>query len=180
MAAPFIIWSFDPGVNLGFCVGDARAKATPASRLVRLAKDREGAALLKFWQAELKLGRPALVFKEAGLEPAAMARVGMSGVAIEKTLGLHFLLKTLADAYSIPIKEEKPDRIRKHFIGAGRLGTREATNRAVISRAQVLGYMPRDVFDWDRANACAGWDYAKAHFARLPPEMLVLFGEGQT
>lgn len=177
MAERFILWSFDMGVNMGVAMGDARSSnEPPLSRAVKF-KGHAGHGLMKFLQGEFKREKPALVFKESPLTPAAMAQIGMSTQAVKVTLGLHYVLESFCAWYAVPWKEETNQTVRKHFIGVGKLGNREATNRAVVSRAQVLGYMPRDVFNWDQANACAGWDYAKAHYARLPPETLHFFGE---
>lgn len=175
-----LIWSFDPGVNLGFAVG--RAGGTPLSRTVRLANKKPGqafAALAEFFQQEAKLERPDVIVKEAPLTPAAMAQIGMSGDSINLTLGFHAILVLMAYRWNVPMHSETNQTIRKHFIGVGKVGDREATNRAVVSRCWQLGYVPRDVVDWDRCNALAGWDWASAHLARVPPAMLSLYAEGQ-
>lgn len=174
----FPLWSFDVGVNMGVCMGDASRMANdfPASRAVKF-KGHAGHGLMRFLTAEFKREKPTLVFKESPLTAAAMAHVGMSGPSMKTTLGLHYIIESFCEWYGVPWKEATNQTVRKHFIGVGKLGTRELTNRAVVSRAQVVGYMPRDVFNWDQANACAGWDYARAIYARLPPETLHLFGE---
>lgn len=175
-----LIWSFDPGVSLGFAVG--RARTVPLSKTIRLANKKPGqafAALAEFFQQEAKVERPDIVVKEAPLTPAAMASVGMSGDAIRKTYGLHTIIEMMAFRWNLPCHEATNQTIRKHFIGAGMLGDREATNRAVVSRCWQLGYVPRDVVDWDRCNALAGWDWAAAHLARVPPALLHLYQEGQ-
>lgn len=174
----FILWSFDLGSTMGVAMGDAGAggNVLPASRSVKF-QGHQGHGLMRFLQTEFKREKPTLIFKEAPLTSEAMRAVGMSDKSRRTTIGVHYVLESFCEWYGVPWKEETNQTVRKHFIGVGKLGTREETNRAVIARAQLVGYMPRDVFDWDRANACAGWDYARAHFAKVPPEVLHLFGE---
>ena len=177
-----LIWSFDPGVNLGFAVG--RARTVPLSRTIRLSNKKKlmgerFAAMASFFQEEAKVERPDIVIKEAPLMPAAMAQLGMSSESIRLTLGLHAILEMMAFRWGVPIHEETNQTIRKHFIGVGKLGDRDATNKAVVTRCWQLGYVPRDVVDWDRCNALAGWDWAAAHLARVPPALLHLYEEGQ-
>jgi hypothetical protein len=47
----------------------------------------------------------------------------------------------------------------------------------VMQRAIALGYLPKGCRDWDRADACALFDFAAATYARTPPRELVFFGE---
>lgn len=170
-----ILWSFDMGVNLGVAMGDTKA-APPVSRVLRL-KGQAGCALMKFLAAEFKRQKPDLVFKEQALEPAAMARIGMSGQSAKTTLGLHYVIESMCVWYDVPLREAKDQTIRKHFIGVGKLGSRDATNRRIVLRCHMLGYMPRDDANWDRANACSGWDYAAHVYGRASADALALFGE---
>ena len=177
-----LIWAFDLGTVTGFAVGNTAAKFPPLSRSVtldpkKIGNGTAGANLIRFFQQEAKIARPALVMVERAIAAAARASMGMSEVSNEVTAGLHYILKALCVLYGIPRVDATAQTIRKHFVGVGNLGSREATNRAVVSRCQVLGYMPRTVVDWDRANALAAWDWAKAHVAHTSPEVLHLFGE---
>jgi len=175
MAEPFILWSFDMGVRMGVAMGDARSTAPPVSTAIALKKP-YGASLMRFLSKEFRRERPTLVFKEAPI----VAMPNRSGHVIRLTHKLHGVLESMCEWYGIPYEEKTPQTIRKHFIDASNLKGREATNRAVLSRCQLLGYLPRDNKDWDRANALAGWHYAKTHYARVPPELLHLFGEQQS
>lgn len=81
---------------------------------------------------------------------------------------------------------------RKHFCGKStanprakkgvkktsseKTADRKANKAMAIERARLLGYIPPDCEDTDRADACGLYDYAAATYGRAVPEKLVMFG----
>lgn len=174
------ILALDLAINTGAAIG--RAGVAPRSFSVRLKKGDEGqdvafANLVAWLSRFLSEEKPALVFKEAMLPIAAFARLDSAAHTITFHAGLHAIVEALCVRHRIPWDERADATVRKHFCGSARFGGRAAAKRAVLGRCHMLGLLPRDCKDDNRADAIACHDWAAAHLARIPPKELVLFGE---
>jgi hypothetical protein len=162
----------------GFAEGPAGDIARCRSGSVRLRKgdapmEAAAANLGCFLRDRFVLRKPDLICVEHYLNPAAQkhADAAIGGLLLAGAL------RAIAGCYGIRVEAPYDSTIRKHFAGKGRAGDRTSSNDMVLKRAIVLGYLPRDCKDWDRANAVACFDYASAHYARKAPAALVLFAE---
>lgn len=175
MAGKGPIFALDLGVRTGFAVG---ADAPARSGFVLLKSDQEPprAALgnmIAWLNQEWTKARPALVVKEAPLPLQGFKNAYNAEATVVLTYKLHGIVEAMSHRFAIPLREAHPATIRKHFIGIGRTGKRQDTKAAVIRRCQLLGYMPKECFDADRADAIAIWSF----FAAITPSKLYLFGE---
>jgi hypothetical protein len=168
--------SLDIATVCGFALGEAGT--IPRSGSVRLKGRQDGPEIAawnmrNFLRDQFTLDKPDMVVIEHYLHPTAQK----SGDAV--ILQLMCFGAAMAEIISKDIMCEKPHAatVRKHFIGASNMGERKATKDAVIKRARLLGYIPRDCVDDNRADACALFDFASATYARVSPKALVLFGE---
>lgn len=171
------ILALDPATYMGFAIGHAGGDV-PESGTVRLKKRDEGPDVaafnaLCFLRDKFVLDKPDLVACEAILNPAGQK----SADAIILQLMVYGVIAATCRAYRVRFEHVGRTTILKHFIGVGRTGDRQTTKREVLKRAKALRYIPADCSDDNRADACALFDYASAHFARTQPRNLVLFGE---
>jgi len=173
-ARPYII-GLDLGRHTGFAAGVPNEK--PRSLTVTLTRGRAAALsdLIEFLDREFRVRKPAIVLKEAPLSLQAFKQLNMGEAVVRMTYALHGVVEGICERWRVRCCEQADSTIRKHFIGKGRLGNREATKRAVISRCIQLGYLSRSSEEDDRADALAAWDYAGAHIARIAPAALHLF-----
>lgn len=175
------ILALDLGRTTGFAIG-VPGSAPPHSGSMRLA-DRDDriavafGALIKFLDDHFRRERPQMVVVEAPLTLGAFLKMGNSEANVQFHFGAHAILHGMCDLWSIKLVPCNNATVRKHFIGKGRLGSREATKSAVVSRCQLLKLIPRDCDDDDRADAVANWDWASATYGKRTSE-LFLFGEG--
>jgi hypothetical protein len=175
------IFALDLGARLGYCAG--RPGATPISGVVVLKKSDEHrsvafANLICFLTERWKAETPALVVKEAMLPLQAFKNLGNAEYTVRMTAGLHAVVEALCVRIGMPFEDVADSTIRKHFIGRARMGNREATKAAVVNRARLLGYIPKNSTADDRADACATWDFAVAHYCKAhAPRELFLHGE---
>lgn len=165
-----LIISLDVGRSLGFASGLPGTKK-PFSESVKLGKSSDrrpevAGNLIGFLDDTFRKHKPALVFKEAPLTLGAFAVLGVSDASVRSHYGLHAVVEGMCTRWGIRWTECPDSTIRKHFIGKGRLGSREATKAAVLSRCIQLGYLPRGCDEEDRADALAGWDYASVRFGK--------------
>ena len=125
--------------------------------------------------------RPELVIYEAPLPIGALMDVGDDGkIGYRSSPKTISLLNGLADGvevicgpYGIRTAIGNVQTVRKHFLGQARP---EEPKAAVIKRCHLMGLMPDDCYDDNRADALALWDYAAATYGRRAPAELVLFG----
>ncbi len=169
------IMAIDPATVLGFAMG--RAGTIPDSGSVRLKRrddTAETAAFnaLCFLRDRWTLERPDLCCIEHYLNPAAQK----SADAVILQIMVFGVIVAMCQAYGVRFEMPHRATVLKHFCGKGRTGDRVETKRMVINRAKVLGYIPRDCIDDNRADACALFDFASVTYARQTPERLVLFG----
>jgi hypothetical protein len=179
------VFALDLASVCGLAVG--RPGDVPRSGSVTLKRRGEPRSvalgnLVEWLRQEWTAARPALIVKEAPLPLQAFADRGNSEDTVVLTYGLHSIVEAMAQRFGIPCEQGHASTIRKHFLGVGRLGSRDETKRAVVQRCHVLGLMPREVSDDNRADALATWDWGCATFARRSPSMerLHLFGERPT
>jgi hypothetical protein len=175
-----IIYALDLGVACGFAKG--RPGDAPASGTVRLKDKGEAidiafANLIAFLAEEFTREKPELLIKEKMLPLQAYASIGNAESTVRAHAGYHAIVEGLCVRFGIPWDDVAESTARKHFIGRAHLGDRDETKAAVVQRCHVLGYMPRECTDDNRADALATWDYAIAEFGRCPPAKLAMFGE---
>lgn len=139
-----------------------------------------------FLRDRFALDKPDMIVVESAMNPAA----SKSADATIAQLLCHGALHALAGCYGIEVRTVAASTARSHFCGQASAAPRrtqrrtqkqarddrEATNRMVVKRAILLGYLPHGSDDWDKASAAALYDHASAHFARVQPRDLVLFG----
>ena len=171
-----IILALDPATVLGYAQGKPGGK--PESGSVRLKgpdEHREMAAFnaLAFLRSRwIKTkDRPDLVCIEALMNPVWQK----SADAILLQTMIYGAIVAMCQAYGIRYEVVPVATWRKHYLGRPNLGERAATKAAVISRGIVLGYLPRDCKDSDRADAVGLWDYAAAVYGRARPKEMVMF-----
>ena len=148
------------GLDLGRLTGVAEGTATtdaPSSLTWQLSDPQDGLAVQC---AEL------------------LRRLGASEASIRSAHAFYGLIAGISGVFGVRFHVADVGAVTKHFTGKAHHGGRDARKRAVIARCRALGYVPRDSFDEDRADACAVWDWACAHLARRPRE-LVLFNNQQ-
>lgn len=117
--------------------------------------------------------RPDIIVTEAALPPGA----GLGGQAVVIAWGCLSVVHFVAKAYEIPVRYAHSTSVAKHYTGRGRWGDRDEKKRETVKRAQLLGHIPFDCKDNDRADACAIHDFASATWFGARPENLVMFGE---
>ncbi|MGD9544970.1 hypothetical protein [Methylocystis sp.] len=171
-----LILALDIATYTGYALG--RAGEIPASGSVRLKRPGEPADVAAFnmrafLRDRLALERPDLICIEHYLNPVAQK----SADAVILQLMCFGVAVAEAMARDIRLEKPAPATVRKHFIGAANMGERKATKAAVLNRARVLGYIPRDCRDDNRADACAIFSFASANYARRRPAELMMFGE---
>lgn len=175
------IFAMDLGARCGFCTG-IPGDAKPLSGTFVLKKPAEPravafsnliCALNEHWSEV----RPALVVKEAMLPLQAFSRLGNAAHTVRMTAGLHAIVEAMCVRFGVQFEDIADSTVRKHFIGAANTGGRAGTKAAVVNRAKLLGYLPADCEDDNRADACATWDYAAHTFGHALSDKLHLFGE---
>jgi hypothetical protein len=173
------IFALDLAIRTGFAVGLVGER--PHSISVALKRPDEPRAvalgnLVAWLDSAWRKEKPALVVKEAPLSLQAYRNLGNSEDRVKMDYALHGIVEAMCNRFGITCEQWHVASVRKHFIGRSMLGDRAATKAAVVQRARVLGYIPRDCTDDNRADALALWDFAAARHGRRDPK-LVLFGE---
>lgn len=183
-----LVYALDLGVRSGFAYG--KPGETPRAGAVVLKPKGEHravafsnliATLGEQWSAD----RPELVVKERWWGLGASGERGNSQDVVYMHVGLHAIVEGMCGRFGIAWREAADSTIRKHFIGRGRMGSRDETKEAVKQRCRVLGLMPKDpaapLYDDDNiADALAVHDWACATYAKRSVSMMALhfFDEG--
>jgi hypothetical protein len=186
------IAALDLGNRSGFACGIAGTKPRLESWLLKGRDEPVETACRNLGctlRDNLKAEEPDLLVIEMWLAPVAQR----SDRVIITHMMLHGVVEGLAGCFGIPTIRPTSAQFRKHFCGVSsaaaprRKGTkrtekqraadREATNRMVVQRAILLGYLPRNSDDWDKASAAAMYDWASFTHGRVRPRELVMFGE---
>jgi hypothetical protein len=171
-----LLLALDTATVTGFAIGEPGS--IPRSGSVRLKKPSEHRDVAPFnaycflrdmWTLE----KPDLVVVEHFMSPAAQK----SADAIILQIEVYGVVVALCRAYGIRYEAPQRMTVVKHFIGEQRRQDRAALKARIVARAVTLGYMPRGCADQNRADACSLFDYGAAHYCRMPPKSLVLFGE---
>lgn len=167
-----IVWALDIGIRCGFCYG--LPGAVPVSGSVILKKSDEDRCvafgnLIWFLHDRWSKQRPHLFVKERRFSMAASKTRNNSQAANDMAGGLHGIAEGMCNRFGVPWIREDHDvadsTMRKHFIGRGRMGTREDTKAAMLTRCKALKLMPADCDDDNQADAIGAWDWACATFA---------------
>lgn len=176
------ILALDLGVRTGFAIGTAGHGLMPRSgaRILKKPSEHRSVAfsnLIAWLQDTLHTERPDLVVREAPLALQAFRTLNNAAFTVRVTHGLHGIVEGMCARFAIRCEEAADATVRKHFIGKANAGNRQATKAAVIQRCHVLGYMPKDASDDNRADACALFDFAAATYGNRRARELHLFGE---
>lgn len=187
------IMAFDlDSYRTGFACGNAGEKPRVQTWLLRRKGEPVDDAVKNFGRTlrdVLIVESPDLIAAEDFMNPQAQK----SADAVIASLELHGALIGVAGLWGVRIERAHVDTIRRHFCGRSsafprtrgpktarqKAEARQATKDMVLRRAKLLGYLPADCRDDDKADACAIWDFACATYAGVKPRELVLFGEGQ-
>jgi crossover junction endodeoxyribonuclease RuvC len=167
MTCAGIILALDLGTRCGFAHG--APGDVPTSGAVLLKKKGEPADMafgnfIAFLQQTFESISPSLVVKEAPFSLQAFSDRGNSEAGVLMAFGLHAITRGMCNRYGIACEQAYAATIRKHLLGKARMGTRDATKTAVVDRCKLLGILPADSDDADRADALATHDWACANF----------------
>jgi hypothetical protein len=160
------ILALDPAeYKLGWALGDAGAKPKVGVLKLRDKDERTEDAIGRFalW-LHGQLSVVDLLAVEHFL-PSGALKGETTADTREGQIGLAYAARAVAAIQGVTFRSPYVNQIRKHFIGRASMGDSAATKRAVIKQAQLLGYIPRDCFSSDQADACALYDFASSHFA---------------
>jgi hypothetical protein len=192
--AKFIL-ALDPGTRTGWCRGAPGEK--PQSGSVVLRQPKEDLSILchnigAFFRDICRDREPDLVVWEAPMTPEAWfqlcQRIGrpQNGPSLTIQNGLSMILHAECGRKAIQGVEVARQSVMKHFTGRSSWSSgpgagdgRENGKKQVIARAKLLGILPVDSKDDDRADAIANHDYASALYGRKHAADLVLFDEGR-
>ena len=178
----------------GFALGRAGEKPRPQIVQLRDKGDQievAAATLARFMRRVLARDTVDLICLEHYL-PGGAASGRTTFNTIEGQVALHFTVRALATCYGVRVESPYPMTVRKHFCGTisgaerrprGYKRTpkeaaedREKTKIMVLRRAQLLGYIPRDCYDDDLADAAAIFDYASSTYGRAAPAFVLTPG----
>lgn len=172
-----LILALDIATNCGFAYGPAGG--IPRSGVVVLKRPKDIIEIAPFnlvaWLRDLmKRGTiPDLVVVEAYISIASP--IHKSAASIELQVQCHGAIQAYCRCHGIRIEKVPTPTIRKHFCGRAHAGDRAETKRMVVQRCVQLGYLPRGCLDDNRADACAVFDWAAVHLARVAQQHLVFF-----
>jgi hypothetical protein len=159
------ILALDLGLRTGYALGAAGAQ--PAVNAIALGKSGDphrsvASALMRFLRVGLRDTKVSLVaFASPPTIPWHSAAHSHEATA-RLQYGLPMIVMAMCDEFKVPVEEIAESTVRKHFCGKAKFGGREETKRAVLSRAIILGMLPRGCEDDNMADACAVWDWACA------------------
>lgn len=179
-----VILALDLGTRCGFAYG--APGAPPTSGTVLLKKKGESADVafgnfIAFLQKQFESITPSLVVKEAPFSLQAFSDRGNSEAGVLMAFGLHAITRGMCQRYGITCEQVHAATIRKHLLGKARMGSREETKAAVVARCKLLGILPPDSDDDDRADALATHDFACATYGGRSASIgnFQLFGQGE-
>lgn len=184
------LWALDLGNTAGYAEGlvGEMPSAVHSVSLKRGQTTPEGVArnLGCFLRDRAVWGDPDLICVEHYMQPAGQPS---DDVTITHML-LHGALLGFAGPRGIRVEAPYTQTVTKHFCGQAtaklsvtytseskrKAAMREAKKRMVLARAITLGMLPRTCTDFDKADACALFDFAAATYARRGLATLVMFG----
>lgn len=182
-----LILACDLATNAGFAIGNAGEKPRSWSKRLRSTDDdperafkRLGIDLRDLFMME----KPDLIVVEAPISMGGMVERddknprGFKFKSKPETIyiltGLVGVVFGIAGPYGIAARKVNVQTVRRHFLGVARPAD---PKKATVARCHMLGLMPRDCKDDNRADAIALHDYAAATYARAIPSQLILHGE---
>jgi Holliday junction resolvasome RuvABC endonuclease subunit len=167
------IIAIDPGTRTGISIGDSAKGPDSYSILVgkpNSTPEDRSASLAAHLSSVIRAKKPELMAVEAYLSPYAQPAFSPAVIS----LMLHGAVSAIAGLYKIPLIPVAPATWRKHFLGITPKG-RKVVKAAVLARAKLIGYLPNDCNDDDRAESLGLWDYATAKYGRTAPKEIILF-----
>lgn len=178
-----LILALDLGTRCGFAYGAPGDH--PTSGAVLLKKKGEPADVvfgnfIAFLQQTFDDVSPSLVVKEAPFSLQAFSERGNSEAGVLMAFGMHAITRGMCQRYGITCEQAYAATVRKHLLGKARMGTRDTTKAAVVERCKLLGILPADSNDDDRADALATHDWACANFGSRAASIsnFALFDQG--
>ena len=117
-------------------------------------------------------GIPDLAVIEHWLPP----RPGMVDKNVEPSLRLNGAAHAIiGGVWGCRIVEPFPATVRAAVCGRANAGERKETKKMVLATVKLLGLLPANCFDDNRADALAGWHWASSVYGRgVPGGELVL------
>lgn len=173
-----MIIALDLGTRCGIATGsqgEAPRSHVKVLKTPDMPREFAYAALLSLLDETFRASLPDLLVKEAPPQAAAFAMMGNAGATVRMTLGLHAITEAMCARYRVKWTEVASATVRKHFLGAANRGDRAKTKAAVVARCHLLGYLPKDCHDDDRADAISIFDWAASQSRK--GGSLYLFGE---
>jgi hypothetical protein len=164
-----IILALDPAeYKLGWALGRAGTKPVVGVYKLRDKTDeRTEEAIGRFanWLMERIMREQVdLVVVEHFLPSGALKGMTTADTR-EGQIGLAYAARAVTAICDRPFRSPMPNQIRKHFCGRA-FDPGGDTKGMVILQAQLLGYIPRDCFEDNIADAVALWDLASSHWGR--------------
>lgn len=181
-----LIHALDPATRCGWALGPAGE--TPQSGAIVLKQPKQDlsaacANMAAYLRGTWRVERPSLVVCEDPMSPYAWLklceRLGrpQNGESLVMQHQIAGVVRAMCGLYEIQCEMVGRQSVLKFFAGNSRLGGRDAAKKAVIERCHVLGLLPKDCRDDDRADAVANHAYASAIWGRARPRELTLFNQ---
>jgi hypothetical protein len=175
------ILALDPAeYRVGWALGEAGNKPAVGVYKLRDKDERteEAAGRFAVWLHGKLALQPAgvdadLIVVEHFL-PSGALKGRTTDATREGQIGLAYAARGVAAILGVPFRSPMPSTVRKHFIGCASMGDRDSTKAAVVKRAQLLGYIPKDCFEDNIADAVALWDFSSSHFGRKAASFALL------
>ncbi|MEN3238242.1 hypothetical protein PUR29_32870 [Methylobacterium ajmalii] len=180
-----LIHALDPATRCGWALGPDEAPKSGAVVLKQPKQDLAQACLnmAANLRGAWKIERPDLLIFEKPMDPhvwfSLCKRMGRPQNAASLSLQhrLAGVIESMCGLYEIQCESVDRQAVLKFFTGKRSWGGREEGKEAVIERCHVLGLLPKDCRDDDRADAIANHQYAAAIWGRARPRELTLFGQ---
>jgi hypothetical protein len=162
-----IILALDPAeYKLGWALGDAGSKPKVGLLKLRDKDERTEEAIGRFavWLMERIMHEQVDLVAVEHFLPSGALKGMTTADTREGQIGLAYAARAVTAICDRPFRSPMPNQIRKHFCG--RAFDRGGDSKGMVIRtAQLLGYIPKDCFDDNIADACALYDFASSHFA---------------
>lgn len=160
-----IILALDPAeYKLGWALGRAGTKPVVGVYKLRDKRDERTEDAVEHFAKWLHTD---VLFDLLAMEhflPSGALKGRTTDATREGAIGLNYAARAVCAVKGIHFRSPMPNEIRKHFCGRA-FDPGGDTKGMVIRQAQLLGYIPRDCFEDNIADACALYDFASSHFA---------------
>jgi hypothetical protein len=175
-----LILALDLATECGWAIGHPRDKVprSGAANLKQRGEKRRDVMgnLGALFDSLIRPEKPKLVVVENHIPIPAYFAMKDGTRRIEFDLYQHGIIEMMTARYGIDFHAVHMAIVRAYFIGHGNMGTRPDTKAAVVQRCHVLGLMPKESHNDNRADAIATWFWAAGVFGSRIGE-LYLFGE---